>query len=245
MSKALVLAGHGSARNPNTRKPLCGIVREIKKRGLYDEVRCGLLKEEPRICHTLDPVKSERITVVPFFISEGYYTATVIPKCLGLEDPDRYPGRRILYTSPVGAHPRFADLILQHAQAAGWQSGDALMVLGHGTPKNPTSGRNVFLQADRIRKKIPGEEILTAFIDEAPFVTRAWELCRAERIVIVPLFVADGWHVSETIPEDLGLEDGFARRGNRCLRMTAAVGTDPGLVEVVLALAAEAESAAG
>jgi sirohydrochlorin cobaltochelatase len=243
MAKALVLVGHGSRRNPNTRKPICANVNAIRKRGLFDEVRCGLLKLDPSVSITLDKLESEEVTVVPFFIADGYYTQEVIPDLMKLTGAyTEKPGKTISYTRAVGSHPLFADLIMEHARMAGWQSGDALVVLGHGTPKNPDSGVNVYLQAERIRKRVPHQEIHTQFIDEAPFVTDAWEICKAQRIVIVPLFVADGWHVTETIPEDLGLVDGKARRSGREMIMTSAVGTDPGLVEVILALASESQT---
>lgn len=242
MAKALVLVGHGSARNPNTRKPLCANVKAIKRRGVYDEVRCGLLKQDPHVSVALDRIDSEDVTVVPFFIADGYYTREVIPELMNLSGAlTEMPGRTIRYTPSVGSHPLFADLIVRHARDAGWRSGDALVVLGHGTPRNPDSGVNVYLQSERVRRRCPHEEIHTQFIDEAPFVTDAWELCQAKRIVIVPLFVADGWHVTETIPEDLGLEDGRAARQDREMIMTSAVGTDPGLTEVILAMAKEAE----
>jgi sirohydrochlorin cobaltochelatase len=240
MGKALVLVGHGSARNPNTRLPLCHVVQEIKRRGTYDEVRCGLLKEEPRVCKTLQPLTSTDITIVPFFISDGYYTRNVIPECLCLKKG--HPDRNIRYTNAIGSHPAFAGLILRHARDVGWTPGDALVVLGHGTPKNPASGINVYLQAERVRAAMPGEDVLTTFIDEAPFVTDVWSLTEAQRTFIVPLFVGNGWHVTETIPEDLGLDDSFkGLRDGRELIMTSAVGTDPGLVDVILEIAGEAE----
>jgi sirohydrochlorin cobaltochelatase len=234
MARALVLVGHGSSKNPNTRKPICHIVNEIRKRGLFAEVRCGLLKQDPRVCKCLDPLESDEIVVVPFFISDGYYTRSVIPTCIGLKDQT---GKRIRYTRAVGSHPLFAELILKHAEDAGWQTGDALVVMGHGTPKNPASGINVYLQAERIRQMHPREEIVTTFIDEAPYITQVWTLCQSRNIFVVPLFIGDGWHVTETIPEDLGLVDGQALQGARRLWLTPAVGTDPRLIEVVLALA--------
>jgi len=238
MGKALVLVGHGSARNPNTRLPICRVVQEVKRRGLYDEVRCGLLKEEPRVCKTLDPLTSEDITVVPFFISDGYYTRSVIPTCLGLDQKRERP--RIRYTKAIGSHPRFAKLLLAHAKDAGWSPGDSMVILGHGTPKNPASGMNVYLQAERVRQQLPEEEILTSFIDEPPFVTDVWSLAKASRIFVVPLFIGNGWHVTETIPEDLGLDDQFrGTKDGRELIMTTAVGTDPGLVDIILEIAEE------
>lgn len=238
MAKALILVGHGSARNPNTRLPLCHVVQEVKRRGLYDEVRCGLLKQEPRVCKTLDPIQSDDITIVPFFISDGYYTRNVIPCCLGLKGKNEQ--RNIRYTSAIGSHPKFSELILSHAKEAGWKPGDALVILGHGTPKNPASGINVYLQAERVRQQIPQEEILTTFIDESPFVTDVWSLAKASRMFIVPLFIGNGWHVTETIPEDLGLDDQFrGTKDGREIIMTSAVGTDPRLVDIILEIAQE------
>jgi len=244
MSKALVLVGHGSARNPNTRLPVCANVQEIKRRGQYDEVRCGLLKEEPHVSITLDRLSSEEVTVVPLFISDGYYSRVVIPREMKVSGAfSEVNGRNVHYTRAVGSHPLFADLLLSRAREAGWQSGDALVVLGHGTPKNPESATNVYLQADRVRQQIPGEECLTLFIDEPPDVLEVWERTRARRVIMVPLFIANGWHVTETVPEDLGLIEGRKEQEGRLLIMTSAVGTDPGLTDVILSIAAEAESA--
>jgi sirohydrochlorin cobaltochelatase len=241
MSRALVLVGHGSTRNPGTRKPICAMVNEIRRRGLFDEVRCGLWKEEPHVSITLDRVVSDDIIVVPFFIADGYYTRDKIPEAMGLSGSvTERAGRRIRYTRAVGSHPRFAELIWKHAQDAGLGPDDALVVLGHGTPRNPDSGTNVFLQAERIRRAHPGQEILSLFIDQSPGLLEVWERTTARRIVVVPLFIADGWHVTETIPEDLGLAEGRLDKAGRELLYTPAVGTDPGLVDVVLALAEEA-----
>lgn len=244
MTKALVLVGHGSARNPNTRLPVCANVQEIKRRGLYDEIRCGLLKEEPHVSITLDKLKSDQVTVVPLFISDGYYSKVVIPREMKLSGAlSEVNGRHVRYTRSVGSHTLFADLVVSRAKDAGWEPGDALVVMGHGTPQNPLSAINVYLQTDRVRKRLPGEEILTVFIDEPPDVLDVWTLTRARRIVMVPLFIANGWHVTETVPEDLGLTEGRKQQDDRELIMTPAVGTDPGLTDVILSLAAEIENA--
>lgn len=238
--RALVLVGHGSARNPGTRKPICANVQALRERGIFDEVRCGLWKEEPHVSITLEKVTAGEVVVVPFFIADGYYTQTVIPEQMRLSGAlTERGGQRIRYTRAVGSHPRFADLIIHHAQAAGWRSGDALVVLGHGTERNPASGTNVFLQTERIRRSLPREHVLTAFIDQPPWIQKIWDLTPCARIVVVPLFIADGWHVTETIPEDLGLENNRAVQDGRELLLTSAVGTDPGLIEVILELAGE------
>jgi sirohydrochlorin cobaltochelatase len=204
--------------------------------GIYDEVTCGFLKEDQRICNVLDSIDSDEVTVVPFFISEGYYTRDVIPCCL--KKNTSHSKRTVRYTKAIGSHELFAGLILSHAREAGWSSGDALVVLGHGTPKNPASGINVFFQAERIRKRFPREIILTTFIDEPPFITEVWKLTSAQRVIIVPLFISNGWHVTETIPEDLGMDASFTvHRDGREVVMTSAVGMDKGISDVILEMA--------
>ena len=237
-SRALVLVGHGSQRNPNTRKPICQAVQAIRARGLFDEVRCALWKEEPHLSTLLDEVKSEDITIVPYFISRGYYTEEVLPREMKLEGSlTEREGQSIRYTEPVGSHPLLADLIVQQALAAGANAGTTLAILGHGTPRNPHSAENVYLQSDRVREQHRFAEVLTVFIDQAPHLSEIFTRARQASIVLVPLFAADGWHVTETIPEDLRLEAGEVTRSGKTLRYTPAVGTDPRIVEVILELA--------
>ena len=234
MSRALIIVGHGSTKNPNTRKPICAAVNAIRARGVFEEVVCGLWKEEPHISKVLDLVKSSDVTVVPFFISDGYYTKQVIPREMGLAGPLTFrDGRVIRYTKPIGAHPLFAELIVERAQAVGATGAETLVVLGHGTPKNPNSAKNVYLQADRVRAMKKFAEVITLFIDQEPLMSSVFEQAKQERIIMVPLFVADGWHVTETIPEELAELAG----DGRSITYAQAVGTDPRIAELLFDLA--------
>jgi len=229
--RALVIVGHGSARNPNTRKPICSAVKAIKARGIFDEVRCGLWKEDPHISITLNALHSRFITIVPFFISKGYYTEQVIPREMKLSGPITFRDDKVIrYCDPVGSHPLFAELIVERARAVGAMGDETLVVLGHGTPKNPNSAKNVFLQAERVATMNAFPQVLTLFIDQEPHLSSVYEMATGKRIVVVPLFVADGWHVSETIPEDL---EGIQNDG-RELVYASAVGTDPRVVDLIL-----------
>jgi len=62
----------------------------------------------------------------------------------------------------------------------------------------------------------------------------------AKDVVMVPLFIADGWHVGETIPEELALDRGPLRGGGRTLRYAAAVGTHPLVADVIEELVTDA-----
>ena len=77
---ALVLIGHGSTLNPDSSAPTFQHADEISRRELFAEVHCGFWKEEPSLREILRMVESDDIYVVPNFISEGYFTETIIPR---------------------------------------------------------------------------------------------------------------------------------------------------------------------
>ena len=84
---ALVIVGHGSTTNPDSSEPNHLLADAIRARGIFDEVLCCFWKEEPSMREILHTVSSSHVYVVPNFISEGYFTQTVIPRELGLDGP--------------------------------------------------------------------------------------------------------------------------------------------------------------
>lgn len=241
MSRALLLVGHGSHLNANSSAPVYQHARRIRASNRFDEVRVAFWKEEPPLSRALDGCHADDITVVPVFISSGYFTGEVIPREMGLSAClSAIRGKKVRYTGPIGAHPALARVVVQRAYEAGAKARDGLAVLGHGTPRNPESEANVYLQAAATRALNAFAEVTTVFMDQEPNMRRVFELVSAASVVVVPLFVADGWHVGETIPGELAI-DGPATRGDgRRLRYAGAVGTHPAVADVILELADEA-----
>jgi sirohydrochlorin cobaltochelatase len=64
------------------------------------------------------------------------------------------------------------------------------------------------------------------------------------RVVLVPFFVAEGWHTQETIPDDLGINrpavSAVTEKEGRTIYYAAPVGTFPEVAEIVLQRAREA-----
>src|ERR1700744_3832475 len=113
---ALIIVGHGSTVNPDSSAPTLDHAAAISRRGGFGEVRFAFWKEEPSLRQVLHTVDAEEIYVVPNFISEGYFTRTVIPRELELTGPvTQHDGRTIKYCEPVGSHPRMTDLLLHRA----------------------------------------------------------------------------------------------------------------------------------
>ena len=237
----LLLVGHGSHLSPNSSAPIHAHARSLRELGQFEEVRVGFWKEEPSLARALEGFRSTDVTVVPVFISGGYFTNEVIPREMRITGPvSSIDGRTVRYTPPVGCHPSLARVIVQRALEVGATSNDALAVLGHGTPRNPASEKNVFEQADHVRAMDSFKEVTTVFLDQQPHMSDVFDLVKSESVVLVPLFIADGWHVGETIPEDLSIEGGEVRMDGRRLRYAGAVGTHSAVADVIVELAEEA-----
>jgi sirohydrochlorin cobaltochelatase len=259
--RSLVLIGHGSHLNPQSASSVYAYADLLRSKGLFDEVVEGYWKEEPSLRQVLRTAHYTDVTVIPMFISEGYFTETVIPREMGLGHQGPVPpqgvartigGRTVRYTLPYGVHPRMAEVILERAREAypGLNPADtALIVLGHGTTRNENSNKIVYQNAERMRESGQFAEVHALFLDEVPKVTGWQEHVKAPNVVLVPFFASEGWHTLETIPEDIGLtgevtvfEDG--PHGTQTVYYSKPVGTHPAVTEVIVQLAEDARGAA-
>jgi sirohydrochlorin cobaltochelatase len=77
---ALVLVGHGSTVNADSAAPTWLHADELRRRGLFAQVRETFWKQEPYLWQALRGIFAPRVFVVPLFISEGYFTQEVIPR---------------------------------------------------------------------------------------------------------------------------------------------------------------------
>ncbi len=241
MSRALVLAGHGSHLDAASSRPVHEHARRLRERGTFDEVYAAFWKEEPPLSRILDGCEAGDVTVVPVFISNGYFTREVLPRELGLSGRlSRVRGKLVRYTEPVGCHPSLAGVIAQRAIEAGAGPATGVAVLGHGTPRNPESERNVFYQAELVAKMGRFASVAAVFLEQEPHMRDVFRHLPTGDVVMVPLFVAEGWHVGVSIPEDMALEGAQLRRDGRTLRYAAPVGTHPLVADVIEELAAGA-----
>ena len=269
MEQALVIAAHGSHLNAESSTPTFSHADTIRATGAFSEVRESFWKEEPHFREVLRTVDADEVYLVPLFISEGYFTEQVIPREFRLDewDPELWDsdgtsansatlsaedtGQTVHYCGPVGTHDSMSDVIVQRAKSVADDSdvgeGFGLAVVGHGTERNENSAKAIEYHADRIAAMDRFDEVKALFMDEDPEIDDVTEFFESEDIVVVPLFIADGYHTQEDIPEDIGLcedyRDGWAVPeavdGHR-LWYAGAVGTEPLMADVVLERAADA-----
>ncbi len=262
MADALVLAAHGSHLNPDASTPTFAHADRIRETKAFAEVREAFWKEEPAFREVLRILESDEVYVVPLFISEGYFTEQVLPRELRLEGwtpgawasdgvsataatvRPRDVDKRVHYCGPVGTHDAMSEVIVHRAETVldgRCLDGVGLAVVGHGTERNANSAKAIRYHADRIREQGRFDEVQALFMDEAPEVEAVATHLDSNDVVVVPLFIADGYHTQEDIPEDLGLTSDY-RTGydvptvvdGRRIWYTGAVGTDPLVADVVL-----------
>jgi sirohydrochlorin cobaltochelatase len=176
--------------------------------------------------------------------------------------------KTVHYCGPVGTHEAMSDVIVQRAESVTGDpdvgEGFGLAVVGHGTERNENSAKAIEYHADRIGEMDRFDEVKALFMDEDPEVDDVTDFFGSEDsearsaskrssehgprdIVVVPLFIADGYHTQEDIPEDMDLTDNYRTGWNTPTEVeghriwySGAVGTEPLMADVVLERAADA-----
>ncbi len=221
LDSTLILAGHGSTLNAESSAPTYQHGDELRRRRIFGQVLECFWKLEPSVCGVMRGVATNRVFVVPLFISEGYFTEQVIPRELGLCRPgaesfarvQRVGGRRVYYCGPVGTHASMTEVILSRAREvvakhpfprAPKPSETTLFIAGHGTGNNENSRKAIERQVELIGRLGIYAEVFAVFMEEEPRIERCYEMARTRHVVMVPFFISDGLHSHEDIPRMLG-----------------------------------------
>jgi sirohydrochlorin cobaltochelatase len=84
----LLVAAHGSHRNPDSARPAFAHVDRIRDAGAVAPVRVAFWTEDPHFREALRTLDADEVNVVPLFVSERYCTGQVIPRALRLDSGD-------------------------------------------------------------------------------------------------------------------------------------------------------------
>ena len=247
---AVLIVGHGSTVNADSSAPTRSHGAEIRKRNIFADVRCAFWKEEPSLRDARFFFRNEAIQdvfVVPNFISEGYFTQTVIPRELELKGPvtTRANGQTWIYCGPVGNNPIVTELLLARAReiAPGVEPTEsALLIVAHGTALNDNSAIAAKREAERIRAHRQFASVGNAYMEEPPLIAEWDRLTNAPNVIVVPFFIADGLHSYADIPKLLGIDrnetDVFGknpyRLRGRSLYYARSIGTDPRFADIII-----------
>ena len=253
---AVLLVGHGSQLSPDSSEPVHRLRRDLHGSGSFPEVRVAFWKEEPALSHAFDLVERHDVFVVPVFMSEGYFTRTVVPRELGLSRPPEHrAGRRVHCCRPVGASPRIVEIVRDRALSSAAVPGRTdVVVVGHGTDRSASSGNTTRSVAEALGAWGGFRRVRAAFLDQEPRLPKLlgaqrppadWDAAEVAEVVIVPFFVSRGWHVGTTLPRAMACRDAEPGGPGPPVRITEPVGTHPGLADLVIGLVAEKAAEVG
>jgi sirohydrochlorin cobaltochelatase len=263
---ALLIVAHGSTVNADSSAPTLAHAAEIRRRRIFAEVGCAFWKEEPSLRDALflfDPETIGEVCVVPNFISEGYFTQTVIPRELELNGATTKRSSRQTwkYCQPVGNHLAMTELLLKRAceVAPGVDPAEtSLLIVAHGTDLNENSAVAAKREAERIRALGEFAGVLNVYMEEPPLISDWRKLTKTQNVVVVPFFISEGLHSYEDIPRLIGIvvaagvdrgRPGSAppatARGeifrhnpyqidNRFLYYAPSIGSDPGFADIII-----------
>jgi sirohydrochlorin cobaltochelatase len=269
----LLIVAHGSTVNPDSSAPTLAHAAEIRRRKVFARVECAFWKEEPSLRDALflfDPESIREVYVVPNFISEGYFTQTVVPRELELngEITKRSNGQIWRYCEPVGNHSLMTELLLKRARDVAPDVDPAetsLLIVAHGTDLNENSAVAAKRETETIRALGKYAAVLNLYMEEPPLVSDWRKLTETPNVVVVPFFISDGLHSYEDIPVLLGIvvaarvdrirsessrpatTHGEIFRQNpyaiddRKLFYAPSIGTDPGFADIIIEQALSAK----
>jgi sirohydrochlorin cobaltochelatase len=264
---ALLVVAHGSTVNPDSSAPTLEHAAEIRRRKIFARVECAFWKEEPSLRDAFflfDPESIHEVYVVPNFISEGYFTQTVVPRELELDGriTKRSNGQVWRYCEPVGNHSLMTALLLNRARDVAPDVDPAetsLLIVAHGTDLNENSAVAAKREVEKIRALGEYAAVLSVYMEEPSLVSDWRKLTETPNVVVVPFFISDGLHSYEDIPVLLGIANGRSRTGlsaapgevfrcnpykidDRSLFYAPSIGTDPGFADIIIEQALSAKS---
>jgi uroporphyrin-III C-methyltransferase len=244
VSGALVLAAHGSRQDPAANALVRRLAQAVRERRLFDEVAVAFHQGEPGFDTVLNELEAEAVTVVPVMTSAGHYADVVLPEALARNR--RHSSVRLRITPPVGSHPgiaplvarRVSELLREHTLS---RAETAVLLAGHGTRRHPASRETTLQLGETLRRRGVASRVVAGFLDDEPSLPEALAEARADAVLVLPFLVGGGSHAGEDVPRAIGLEPGelplVGRRGSARIVVDQAVGTLPGIVDIIVDLA--------
>jgi len=215
---SLLLVAHGSTRHPAAADGLYRIADLLAQH--FAHVDVAFWRQEPMLAPA--QLRDGKVYVVPYFAGLGKHTEQLIPERLGLAGKSR---SNITYCPPVGCHPALPGLIHRRASAATGNPADTtLLLIGHGS-REGGANRTPEAIAESLRRLGGFAEVVTAYLEQAPFAADWRDLVHFPKIVAQPLLLSAGMHASDDLPPMFEGSDAMLLQG---------VGSDEEIADLIL-----------
>ena len=109
----------------------------------------------------------------------------------------------------------------------------ALVLVGHGSSRNPHSGTTTRLHADEIRRRSLFAEVAVGYWRQEPFLDQVLATVSADEIYVVPNLTCKGHITGRVIPREMGLDGPMTERDGRRIYLCDPVGSHPRVAEAV------------
>ena len=258
MTKGIIIVGYGT-RTGNLTEIIEKQAARMRARGIGNVYTAYFRISSPTIQEAVSRAVADGcndILAIPYYIAEGRLTFEMIPAKLGLDTGSSrgtalVDGKevRIRMASAFGSSPALTDILIDRIADNGGDMDTGILVLGHGSRDLTSSNEEIMtLNAKRLRA-IGYRHVAHSFNEfVGPAIAEALKALAEEgvsRIIAVPLFIANGVHLGEEIPEQLGIpaysEGGDIEIGGRKIQLvyTKPVEADPRLTDIIVAKARE------
>jgi sirohydrochlorin cobaltochelatase len=205
---ALLLAAHGERRGGAGNEGVARLAGDLAARNLVAEVGVGFIKGVPGIAEALWAFSSRDVLVYPLFLADGYFNRDRLPQLIAAAQAPPATARRIRVLPPLGLDPGLVEVVAGRAQAAagiaGFAPGSAtLVVLAHGTPRDPASRQAAESVSNRLAATGRFAAVRPAFLEEPPSLAGVLADV-AGAAVVIGLFAGEGLHGGVDVPQLIG-----------------------------------------
>jgi sirohydrochlorin cobaltochelatase len=246
---SVILAAHGSTADEQANQPLFELAKSIAATGIFSVVTPAFLNGEPNLTNVLDRLPQGDAVIVPVMSSDGYYVQEIFPRKFS-ENPclSKF---RIFMSPSIGLHPEIPSLAADRVETlmnllGMSQHETTVIVVGHGTRRNPESEKTTYRLVERLQELIPDHEVGIAFIDQDPSIPSVIANTHRPHLLVIPFFIARGPHVTVDVPEAFGLPTGPEIEfplvdlvGSRLIVCDLPVGMYPEMAELCLEFASD------
>ncbi len=115
---SLLLVGHGSTRNSQSKQTMIDHITELKKTTPFAQISDVWLEEAPFVREWASVATQKKIIVVPFLLSDGQHGGWDIPKMIGLARDmpthgvtHEVKGRKLRISPALGTSSKWVEII--------------------------------------------------------------------------------------------------------------------------------------
>ena len=109
----------------------------------------------------------------------------------------------------------------------------ALVLVGHGSSRNPHGGTTTRRHAEEIRRRGLFAEVAVGYWRQEPFLGEVLATLEADEVYVVPNLTCKGHITGRVIPREMGLDGPVTERDGRRIHLCDPVGSHPRVAAAV------------